>query len=88
MENQETRNRRKQFVGIVVSNFMQGTAVVAIVNNIRHPIYKKIVKKTVKFFVDDPKNECSIGDKVVIAETRPLSKNKHFRLVKILEKAK
>lgn len=87
MENVQ-RNSRKQRVGIVVSNLMDKTAVVAIVNSVRHPIYNKIVKKTVKFFVDDPKNECSIGDKVVIAETRPLSKNKHFRLVKILEKAK
>ncbi len=84
----QVRNSRKQRTGVVVSNLMTGTAVVAIINNVRHPIYNKIVKKTVKFFVDDPKNECSIGDEVVIAETRPLSKNKHFRLVKIVKKAK
>ncbi len=82
------RNLRKTRVGTVVSNAMDKTIVVAIENNVRHPIYKKIVKKTVKFKVHDEKNECNVGDVVEITETRHLSKDKYFRLVRIIEKAK
>jgi small subunit ribosomal protein S17 len=82
------RNRRKTRVGIVVSNAMDKTIVVAIQNNVRHPLYKKIVKMTKKLKVHDENNECNVGDKVEIAETRHLSKDKYFRLVKIIEKAK
>lgn len=82
------RNNRKTRVGIVVSNAMDKTAVVAIQNNVRHPLYKKIVKTTKKFKVHDENNECNVGDKVEITETRHLSKDKYFRLVKIIEKAK
>ena len=82
------RNHRKTRVGVVVSNAMDKTIVVAIQNNVRHPLYNKIVKTTKKFKVHDEKNECNVGDKVEIAETRHLSKDKYFRLVKIIEKAK
>lgn len=82
------RNHRKTRVGIVVSNAMDKTIVVAIQNNVRHPLYKKIVKMTKKLKVHDENNECNVGDKVEIAETRHLSKDKYFRLVKIIEKAK
>ncbi len=82
------RNNRKTRVGIVVSNAMDKTAVVAIQNNVRHPLYKKIVKTTKKFKIHDENNECNVGDKVEITETRHLSKDKYFRLVKIIEKAK
>ncbi|MBR1926060.1 MAG: 30S ribosomal protein S17 [Clostridia bacterium] len=82
------RNHRKTRVGVVVSNAMDKTVVVAIQNNVRHPLYKKIVKTTKKLKVHDENNECNVGDKVEIAETRHLSKDKYFRLVKIIEKAK
>lgn len=82
------RNHRKTRVGVVVSNAMDKTIVVAIQNNVRHPLYNKIVKTTKKFKVHDENNECNVGDKVEIAETRHLSKDKYFRLVKIIEKAK
>jgi len=82
------RNNRKTRIGVVISNAMDKTVVVAIENNVRHPIYKKIVKTTTKLKVHDEKNECNVGDKVEIAETRHLSKDKYFRLVKIIEKAK
>ena len=82
------RNHRKTRVGVVVSNAMDKTIVVAIQNNVRHPLYKKIVKMTKKLKVHDENNECNVGDKVEIAETRHLSKDKYFRLVKIIEKAK
>ncbi len=82
------RNNRKTRVGMVVSNAMDKTIVVAIQNNVRHPIYKKIVKTTNKFKVHDENNECNVGDKVEITETRHLSKDKYFRLVKVIEKAK
>jgi len=87
-ETADDRNNRKTRVGVVVSNRMQKTIVVAIENNIRHPIYKKIVKKTKKFKVHDELNECKIGDVVEIAETRHLSRDKYFRLVRIIERAK
>lgn len=82
------RNNRKTRVGMVVSNAMDKTIVVTIQNNVRHPIYKKIVKTTNKFKVHDENNECNVGDKVEITETRHLSKDKYFRLVKVIEKAK
>jgi len=82
------RNLRKTRVGTVVSNKMDKTIVVAIKDNIQHPLYKKIIKKTVKLKVHDENNECSIGDTVKVMETRPLSKDKRWRLVNIIEKAK
>ncbi|MGN1034543.1 MAG: 30S ribosomal protein S17 [Oscillospiraceae bacterium] len=84
----ESRNLRKTRVGKVVSNKMQKTIVVAVEDSVRHPLYKKIIKRTVKFKAHDEKNECSIGDRVSIMETRPYSKEKRWRLVKIIEKAK
>ena len=82
------RNLRKTRVGRVVSVKMQKTIVVAIEDNIKHPLYKKVIKRTVKFKAHDENNECRIGDKVEIMETRPLSKEKNWRLVRIIEKAK
>ena len=82
------RNLRKTRVGKVVSNKMDKTAVVAIEDNIMHPKYGKVVKRTVKFKVNEENNECNVGDKVSIMETRPLSKDKRWRLVEIIEKAK
>jgi small subunit ribosomal protein S17 len=82
------RNLRKTRIGKVVSDKMDKTIVVAIQDNVRHPLYKKIVKRTIKFKAHDEKNEAGIGDKVEIMETRPLSKDKRWRLVEILEKAK
>ena len=82
------RNLRKTRVGTVVSDKMDKTIVVAIEDRVWHPLYKKIVKKTVKFKAHDENNECGIGDRVEIMETRPLSKDKNWRLVRIVEKAK
>ena len=82
------RTLRKTRVGRVVSDKMQKTIVVAIEDNIKHPLYKKVIKKTVKFKAHDENNECRIGDKGEIMETRPLSKDKNWRLVRIIEKAK
>ena len=84
----EERNLRKTRVGIVVSDKMDKTIVVAIQDNDQHTLYKKIIKKTVKLKAHDEKNECGIGDRVKVMETRPLSKDKRWRLVSILEKAK
>lgn len=84
----EERNLRKTRVGTVVSNKMDKTVVVAIVDNVRHPLYKKIVKHTIRLKAHDEKNACNIGDKVQIMETRPLSKDKRWRIVSVLEKAK
>lgn len=84
----EKRRLRKVLVGKVVSDKMDKTVVVAVVDNVRHPIYKKIVKKTVRRKAHDEQNSCSIGDRVRIMETRPLSKEKRWRVVNILEKAK
>ena len=83
-----TRKLRKVRVGKVVSDKMDKTCVVAIEDNVRHPKYGKIIKRTVKIHVHDEKNECGVGDKVEVMETRPLSKTKRWRLVEILEKAK
>lgn len=82
------RNLRKTRVGTVVSDKMDKTVVVAIKDNVKHPLYKKIIKRTVKFKAHDEKNECGIGDKVEIMETRPLSKDKRWRVTEIIEKAK
>ena len=82
------RNLRKTRVGMVVSDKMDKTVVVAIQDNVKHPLYKKIIKRTVKFKAHDEKNECHIGDTVKVMETRPLSKDKRWRLVEIIEKAK
>lgn len=87
MENTE-RNLRKERVGIVVSDKMDKTVVVAIKQRVKHPLYKKIVNKTKKFMAHDENGICAIGDKVLIQETRPLSKNKCWRVVEIIEKAK
>ena len=82
------RNLRKTRVGKVVSNATDKTIVVAIEDNVKHPLYSKIIKNTKKFMAHDENNECGVGDKVEIMETRPLSKNKRWRLVRIIEKAK
>ena len=82
------RNLRKSRVGMVVSNKMDKTVVVAIQDNVVHPMYGKIIKRTLKVHAHDENNECGIGDKVSIMETRPLSKTKRWRLVNIVEKAK
>ena len=83
-----TRSLRKTRVGKVASNKMDKTIVVEIIDNVRHPLYKKIVKRTIKFKAHDEENTCNVGDKVEIMETRPLSKEKRWRLVKVLERAK
>lgn len=82
------RNLRKVRIGKVTSDKMDKTVVVAIENNARHPLYNKIVKKTYKLKAHDENNECHIGDKVRVMETRPLSKDKRWRVVSIVEKAK
>mgnify|MGYP003291881370 FL=1 len=82
------RNLRKTRVGIVVSDKMDKTVVVAIADNVRHPLYKKIVKKTVRLKAHDENNECRVGDRVEMMETRHLSKDKCWRVTKIIEKAK
>ncbi len=82
------RNLRKTRTGRVVSNKMDKTVVVAIEDNVKHPLYNKIVKKTVKFKAHDENNTCNIGDRVLIMETRPLSKDKRWRVVEIITKAK
>ena len=82
------RNLRKTRTGKVVSNKMDKTIVVSIKDSVKHPLYKKVIKRTVKFKAHDENNECGIGDKVEIMETRPLSKDKRWRLVRIIEKAK
>lgn len=85
---QSVRKMRKVRVGMVVSNKMDKTVVVSIVDNVRHPLYKKIVKKTVRRKAHDEKNDCNVGDRVSIMETRPLSKEKRWRVEKIIERAK
>lgn len=82
------RNMRKTVVGKVVSDKMDKTIVVAVEDSIKHMLYNKIVKRTVRFKAHDENNECGIGDRVKIMETRPLSKDKRWRLVEIIEKAK
>ena len=82
------RNLRKERIGVVVSNKMDKTIIVAVEIKEKHPIYGKFVKKTTKFVAQDEKNECSVGNTVRIMETRPLSKTKRWRLVEIVEKVK
>ncbi len=84
----ETRKLRKEKTGIVVSNKMDKSIVVVVQRQIKHPIYGKFIKKTSSFMAHDEKNESNIGDSVIITETRPLSKNKCWRLVEIIERAK
>ena len=84
----EERNLRKTRTGKVVSNKMQKTIVVAVEDHVKHPLYKKIVKRTYKLKAHDEQNQCSIGDTVKVMETRPLSKDKRWRLVEIVEKVK
>ena len=82
------RNLRKTRTGKVISDKMDKTIVVAVIDNVRHPLYNKIVKRTYKLKAHDENNECGIGDTVKVMETRPLSKDKRWRLVEIIEKAK
>ena len=84
----EERNLRKVRTGKVVSDKMDKTIVVAVVDNVKHPLYGKIVKRTYKLKAHDENNECHVGDRVKVMETRPLSKDKRWRLVEIIEKAK
>ena len=82
------RNLRKTRVGKVVSDKMDKTIVVAIEDNVKHPLYKKIIKNTIRLKAHDENNTCGVGDRVLIMETRPLSKDKNWRVVEIIEKAK
>ncbi len=82
------RGIRKTRIGVVVSDKMNKTAVIAVERLVKHPVYKKYIKRTSKFKAHDEKNECKVGDKVKIMETRPLSKTKRWRVVEILEKVK
>ena len=84
----EERALRKTRVGIVVSTKMDKTVVVAIEDNVKHPVYSKIIKRTLKIHAHDEKNECGVGDRVAVMETRPLSKTKRWRVTEIIEKAK
>ncbi len=84
----EERNLRKTRVGKVISNKMDKTVVVAVENRVKHPLYKKIIKRTYKLKAHDENNECSVGDRVRVMETRPLSKDKRWRVVDIVEKVK
>jgi small subunit ribosomal protein S17 len=84
----EKRNLRKERIGVVTSDKMQKSIVVAVERKVKHPKYGKFVKKTTKFVAHDENNDCHIGDTVKIMETRPLSKNKNWRLVEIVERAK
>ena len=82
------RNLRKTRVGRVISDKMDKTVVVAVVDNVKHPLYNKIIKRTYKLKAHDENNDCHVGDRVKVMETRPLSKDKRWRLVEIVEKAK
>jgi small subunit ribosomal protein S17 len=84
----EERNLRKNRVGIVVSDKMDKTVIIAIEEHVKHQKYGKVIKRTVRLKVHDENNECGIGDKILVAETRPLSKDKRWRMVEIIEKAK
>ncbi len=87
-EPQSRPNRRKVREGVVVSDVMQSTVVVAIVERVRHPRYGKTVQRTTRLYVDDPENTAKVGDKVKVAETRPISKLKRWRLTEITERAR
>ena len=82
------RNLRKTRVGVVISDKMDKTVVVAVEQKVKHPLYKKYILRTKKFKVHDENNECGVGDKIEVMETRPLSKDKNWRLLNIIEKAK
>ena len=82
------RSTRRERIGVVVSNSMEKSIVIAVKQKIKHPIYGKFVNKTSKFMAHDEENSCNVGDTVRISETRPLSKNKRWRLVEIIERAK
>ena len=82
------RNLRKTRVGIVTSNKMEKTVVVSVKDRVQHPLYKKIVNRTIKLKAHDENNECTVGDRVLVMETRPLSKDKRWRVAQIIEKAK
>ena len=84
----EERNLRKTRVGVVVSDKMDKTITVAVRDNIRHPLYNKIVNHTIKLKAHDENNECGVGDRVLLMETRPMSKDKRWRVAEIIEKAK
>ncbi len=84
----EERNLRKTRTGKVVSNKMDKTIVVAVIDNVKHPLIGKIVKKTYKLYAEDAENTCNVGDTVRVMETRPLSKTKRWRLVEVIERAK
>ena len=86
MEN--TRNLRKERIGVVVSNKMEKSITIAVQSKVKHPMYGKFIKKTSKFMAHDEKNDCNIGDTVKIMETRPMSKNKNWRLVEVIERVK
>ena len=88
LEKNNARSLRKTRVGLVVSDKMDKTVVVAIVDNVKHPVYGKVIKRTFKVHAHDENNECGVGDKVEVMETRPLSKTKRWRVTEILEKAK
>ena len=88
MEENKVRNRRKERIGIVVSNKMNKTVVVAVKRKVKHPIYGKFVNKTTKLYAHNENENCNIGDVVKIMETRPLSKTKCWRLIEIIERAK
>ncbi len=84
----EERNLRKNRVGIVVSDKMDKTVIIAIEEHVKHQKYGKVIKRTIRLKVHDENNECGVGDKILVAETRPLSKDKRWRMVEIIEKAK
>ena len=83
-----TRNTRRERIGVVVSNSMEKSIVISVKQKLKHPIYGKFVNKTSRFMAHDEENTCNVGDTVKISETRPLSKNKRWRLVEIIERAK
>ena len=83
-----TRNTRRERIGVVVSNSMEKSIVITVHQKVKHPIYGKFVNKTSKFMAHDEDNTCNVGDTVKISETRPMSKNKRWRLVEIIERAK
>ena len=83
-----TRNTRRERVGVVVSNSMEKSITITVKQKIKHPIYGKFVNKTSRFMAHDEENTCNVGDTVKISETRPMSKNKRWRLIEIIERAK
>jgi len=88
MNMETTRNTRRERVGVVVSSNMDKSIVISVKQKVKHPIYGKFVNKTSKFMVHDEENTCNVGDTVKISETRPMSKNKRWRLIEIIERAK